>query len=167
MAKYLSQVNGALSEVATNQTSSGAGDANKIPSLDSTGKLDMTMMPVGLGAETDSIVASENLAAGDMVNFWNSTGIKVRKADASSNKPAHGFVLAAVTSGENATVYRVSQLNNQLTGMTIGATQFLSTTAGGRQETSPTVAGQIIQILGVAKSATELIFAPQPSITLA
>jgi len=104
MAKYLSQVNGALSEVATNQTSSGAGDANKIPSLDSTGKLDMTMMPVGLGAETDSIVASENLAAGDMVNFWNSTGIKVRKADASSNKPAHGFVLAAVTSGENATV---------------------------------------------------------------
>jgi hypothetical protein len=102
-----------------------------------------------------------------MVNFWNSTGIKVRKADASAAKPAQGFVLAAVTSGENATVYRVSQLNNQLVGMTIGATQFLSTTAGGRQETAPTVAGQIVQILGIAKSATELIFAPQPPITLA
>jgi len=167
MAKYLTQLNGVISEVVTNQTSAGAGDAGKIPALDSTGKLDMSMMPVGLGAETDAIEASENLAAGDMVNMWSSTGIKVRKADASSNKPAHGFVLAAVTSGANATVYRVSQLNNQLTGMTIGAIQFLSTTAGGRQETAPSVASQIVQVLGIAKSATEMIFAPQPPITLA
>ena len=167
MAKYLTQLNGVISEVVTNQTSAGAGDAGKIPALDSTGKLDMTMMPVGLGAETDTIVASENLAAGDMVNLWNSTGIKVRKADASTNKPAHGFVLAAVASGADATVYRVSQLNNQITGMTIGATQFLSTTAGGRQETAPSVASQIVQVLGVAKSETEMIFAPQPPITLA
>lgn len=169
MAKYLSNLAGIITEVLALVTSSGAADAGKIPSLDATGRIDVSMMPVGLGAETDVIVASEALVAGDFVNLWNSSGAKVRKADAStSGKKADGFVLAAVTSGGNATVYRISQSNTQLAGMTPGATQYLSpTTAGTRTETCPTTAGQTVQILGVAKSATELIFAPGEPITLA
>ena len=155
--------------VNSKTTSAGAGDAGKLPALDGTGKLDMTFMPAGLGAETDAIATSESLAAGDFVNIWSSTGAKVRKADASvAGKEAHGFVLAAFTHPTTATVYRDSQLNNQKTGMTPGAKQYLSVTVpGGTQETVPTVAGQAIQRLGVAKSATEMTFLPSEPVVLA
>ena len=166
--KYLSNNSGVLTEVIANQTSAGAGDAGKIPALDATGKLDSTLMPVGLVSETDSIVTSENLAAGDFVNIWASTGVKARKADATvAGKEAHGFVLAAVTSPAAATVYRISQNNTQLTSMTPGAKQYLNTTAGGRTETPPAASGNAVQFLGIAKSATEMIFIPYPPIVLA
>lgn len=168
--KYLSNNAGTITEVAASQSSAGVGDAGKIPALDSTGKLDSSMMPVGIGAETDIIPASENLAAGDLINIWSSAStVKCRKADGStSGKQADGFVLAAVTSGSNATVYRVSQLNNQKTGMTPGNKQFLSVTVpGGTQETAPTGTGQTVQIVGSARSATELIFLPGTPIVLA
>jgi hypothetical protein len=166
--KYLFQNGGVITEKSALASSAGAGDAGKIPALDPTGRLDSTMMPVGIGAEVDVIAASENLAAGDFVNIYANSGVKCRKADATiSGKEAHGFVLSAVTSGQNATVYRISQSNTQLTGMTPGARQFLATTAGGRTETAPNASGNVVQILGVAKSATELIFQPGCPIVLA
>ena len=167
--KYLKQVAGVLTEQAGVDASAGAGDAGKAVALDSTGKIDNSMMPVGIGAENDIIPASENLAAGDFVNIYTDTGaVKCRKADGTtSGKSAHGFVLAAVTSGNNATIYRISQTNTQLSGMTPGAKQFLSTTAGAVTETAPNASGNVVQILGVAKSATEMIFAPEKPIVLA
>lgn len=167
--KFLYNNAGAITEKAAVQTSAGAGDAGKIPGLDATGKLDTSMMPVGVAAESDLIVCSENLAAGDLINIFASTGVKSRKADASvAGKEANGFVLAAFTSGQTAIVYRPSQSNTQRTGMTPGAIQYLSvTTPGGLQETVPTVAGQAIQRVGIAKSATELIFDPWEPIILA
>src|SRR5512143_1765954 len=94
--KYLYNNVGALTEKAAIQSSAGAGDAGKIPALDAAGRLDNSMMPVGLGAETDVITTSEALSAGDFVNIWASTGTKVRKADATTaGKEAHGFVLSA------------------------------------------------------------------------
>lgn len=120
--------------------------------------------------ECDLIIASEYLTAGDFVNRRNSSGSELRvcKADASANKPADGFVLEDVTSGATATVYRRLQLNTQKTGMKAGAIQFLSTTTpGGTQETVPEGSGKLLQNLGIAQSATELIFDPQPPITLA
>ena len=63
----------------------GAGDAGKIPQLDSSGRVDVSVLPVGLGAETQQLVASEALAAGNFVNIWNNAGVaSVRKADASA-----------------------------------------------------------------------------------
>ena len=166
--KYLKQVAGVLTEQAATVTSAGAGNAGEIPALDSTGKLDTSVMPVGFAAETDQFTASENLSAGDFVNLFASSGAKCRKADASSaGKPADGFVLAAVTSGAVATVYRISQLNSQRSGMTPGAAQFLSaSTPGGVTETAPSAAGQVVQFLGTARSATELVFARTMPITL-
>src|SRR5258708_22967676 len=104
--KYLYNNAGQTTEKAAIQTSAGAGDAGKIPAVDAAGRLDTSFMPVGIAADTQAITASEALAAGDLVNVWNSTGAKVRKADATtSGKEAHGFVLAAVSSSATATVY--------------------------------------------------------------
>ena len=160
--------NGIIDPAVLNATASsaGAGDAAKIVKLDGAGKIDSTMMPVGLGADTAAITASENLAAGDFVNVHNSTGAKVRKADAStSGKEAHGFVLSAVTAANPATVY-FEGTNTGVTGMTPGVV-FLSATAGLATGTAPSTSGQVVQRLGVAVSATAINFEGHPPVVLA
>lgn len=166
--KFLILIDGNYKAVSGLVVSAGAGDAGKIPALDSTGKLDTSVMPVGIGADTKSIVASENLAAGDLVNVWDDTGtIKVRKADATSpSKRAHGFVLSSVSSAANATVYFEGTITG-LSSLTLGGTYFLGTTAGAVTTTAPTTVGHIVQQVGVAISATELSFEPQQPVELA
>lgn len=147
-------------------TSAGAGDAAKLVQLDGAGRIDSTMMPVGIGADTATITASEALAAGDFVNVWNSTGAKVRKADATtSGKEAHGFVLSAVSNGASATVY-FEGTNTAVTGQTPGPV-FLATTAGGATSTAPSAAGNVVQRIGFATSATSINFQSQPPVVLA
>lgn len=164
--KYIKNNAGMLTEEAAIQASAGAGDAGKIPALDAAGRLDTSMMPVGIGADTASIASSENLAAGDLVNIWNDTGTaKVRKADATtSGKEAHGFVLSAVTSPANATVY-FEGTNTAVTGLTPG-NQFLATTAGTTTSTAPSGSGNVVQKVGVASSAASLNFEAQQPIVL-
>lgn len=167
--KYLKNNGGVLTEEEAIQVSSGAGDAGKIPALDSAGRLDNTVMPVGIGADTASIVASENLAAGDMVDIYDDAGTATaRKADAaSSGKYATGFVLQATTSPANATIYFEGQ-NNQLTGLTAGARMYLSaTTPGEITATAPTGTGQVVQYVGRAINATTIAFEPAQPIVLA
>ena len=166
--KFLTVVSGNFKEVEGLVTSAGAGDAGKLPALDSAGKLDTSVMPIGIGADTKAIVASENLAAGDLVNVWNDTGtVKVRKADATSpSKRAHGFVLSSVSSAATATVYFEGTITG-LSSLTLGATYFLGTTAGAATATATTTAGHIVQQVGVAISATELSFEPQQPVELA
>lgn len=155
--KYIYNNNGTLTEREASTSSAGAGDAGKIPALDGTGRLDNSFMPVGIGADTASIQASENLAAGDWVNVHNSSGARVRKADATTaGKEAHGFVLAAVTSGNNATVYFEGS-NTQVSGQTPGDV-FLSTTAGAGSSSAPSGSGNVVQRVGVAVSATAVNF---------
>lgn len=167
--KFLALAAGKLKEFAATVTSAGAGDDGKIVALDSTGKIDESMLPVGVGADTKQLTASENLSAGDFVNIWDDSGTaKVRKADASStSKEAHGFVLAAVTSSANATVY-FEGTNTQLSGLSPAAKYFLSgSTAGGVVSTPPSASGHIVQSIGVALSATEISFEPAQTIELA
>lgn len=147
-------------------TSAGAGDAGKVVQLDGAGRIDATMMPVGIGADTAIIQASENLAAGDFVNVHNSAGARVRKADATTaGKEAHGFVLSAVSSAANATVY-FEGTNTAVTGQTPGGV-FLATTAGGATGTAPSASGNVVQKLGVAISATAINFERGEPIVLA
>lgn len=153
--KYIANTAGTLTEVAASQTSVGAGDAGKIPALDAAGRLDTSMMPVGIAADTASVVASENLAAGDFVNIWNSTGAKARKADATvAGKEAHGYVIAGVTAPAAATVY-FEGTNPGVTGQTPGPV-YLSTTAGLATATPPSGAGNVVQRIGFATSATAI-----------
>lgn len=115
------------------------------------------------GVDTLTVEASENLDAGDFVNIFDDLGIgKCRKADNSNDRAAVGFVLAAVTSGNNATVY-FEGTNTALAGMAPGARQYLGT-AGDRTETPVSGSGTIHQFLGVARSATELPFEANESV---
>jgi hypothetical protein len=155
--KFLRLVNGVLTEIFGVQTSAGAGNAGDLVSLDDSGRIDGSMMPVGIGADTASIQASENLAAGDFVNVWNNAGAKVRKADATTaGKDAHGFVLSAVTSGNQATVY-FEGTNTQVSGQTPGPV-YMQTTAGTGGATIPSASGNVVQSIGVAVSATAVNF---------
>lgn len=194
--KIIKQVSGTLTEEAALLTSAGAGDANRLPALnasgvldativnsvtasagagdtgklaalDASGRLDSTMMPVGIGADTTALPASEALAAGDLVNIWNDSGTaKVRKADATAvGKHAMGFVIASVASLATATVYFEGP-NTQVSGLTPGV-QFLTTTAGLSDETAPSTAGNVIQRVGFATSATNLNFQAGEPIVLA
>lgn len=147
-------------------TSAGAGSAAKVVALDGAGRIDLTVLPVGVGPDTASITTSEALVAGNLVNIWDSTGAKVRKADAATaGKEAHGFVLSAFASGVAALVY-FEGTNTSVTGLTPGP-QFLSITAGGSDETAPVATGNVVQRVGIATSATTLNFNAGVPIVLA
>lgn len=165
--KFLRLVSGAFTEIFATVTSAGAADDGNIVALDATGRLDTSVMPVGIGADTALIAASEALSAGDWINVWDSAGVpKVRKADATTpGKEAHGFVLAAVTSGASATVY-FEGTNTQVTGQTAGPV-YLQTTPGTGGATVPSGSGQIVQEIGFAVSATAVNFQSQLPVTLA
>ncbi len=154
--KFIKQVAGTLTEQEALVQSVGAGSAGKIVALDAQGKLDNSVLPTGIGADIASLVASEGLAAGEFVNIYNDAGTpKCRLADATtSGKEAHGFVLAAVTSGALAVVY-FEGTNNQVTDATAGPV-FLSTTAGRFTSTAPSAAGNVVQRVGIATSATSV-----------
>jgi hypothetical protein len=161
--KYVSNNAGTLTEVAGNNT---AATANEIVALDATGRINNAQMPVGIGADTQAVTTSEALAAGDFVNIFNSTGAKVRKADATvAGKEAHGFVLSAFLISTTATVY-FEGTNTAVTGATAGVV-YLSTSAGLSTSTAPTGTGNVAQRIGFATSATTINFQSQPPVVLA
>ncbi len=150
-------------------TSTGAPEAGDIVALDAAGKLDPTVFPTGFGADMSAIVAGEDLSAGDFIYCWNNGGTPtVSKADASAaGKEAQGFVLAATLTGGNADVYWEG-VNNQLSGLTVGARYYLSgVTAGDITATPPATASYVVQYVGRAIATTELSFEPAEGVVLA
>lgn len=142
------------------QTSAGASDAGQIPALDNTGKIPSTMLPASNGMPSDSLTASEAIAAGALVNI-NSTG-QVRNASATdATKPANGFASAAIAQSASGTIYYVGAKNSGATGLTVGAPVFLGTASGAGTSTPPSTAGNLVQYVGTAISATEYVFDPQ------
>lgn len=169
-ANKVAKMNGAgiIAPTVLNATnaSAGAGDAAKLVQLDGSGRIDSTMMPVGIGADTATITTSEAVASGDFVNIWNSSGAKVRKADATvAGKEAHGFVLVGVGSGAVATVY-FEGTNTAVSGQTPGPV-FLGTTAGLGVAAAPSGSGNVVQRIGFATSATSVNFQAGVPVTLA
>lgn len=190
--RFLANIAGRIKMVAAVATSAGAGDADKLPATNASGVLDPTLlnaattgvskvvmtlgtglldpsiMPTGIGADTSSIVASEALAAGNLINIWDDLGVaKARKADAAvEGKEAHGFVLSAVALAATALVYHEGKITG-LTGLTPGALHFLSAVAGATTATAPSTAGNVVQQVGVALNATTLGFEAQQPITVA
>jgi hypothetical protein len=192
--KYLKNNAGRKTEVAAITSSAGAADAEKIVATaagtgiladsimgaaetgnsvvvktKSDGTLDSSILPAGIGADTASIVASENLAAGDVVNIWNDGGTpKVRKADATAEgKEAHGFVLAGVASAASATVYFEGKLTG-LSGLTPGARHYISAaTPGAITSTAPSATGNVVQFVGTAYSSSAINFEAAEPITVA
>lgn len=158
--KPIQVVSGVLTEIEAKTASAGAADAGKIIALDASGKIDSTMMPNGIGSDAKTMTASEAISAGDIVNVHDSSGAKVRKADATtSSKHAVGFAPSAIANGASGTINFEGTITG-LSALTIGATYYLHTTAGGITTTAPTGSGQVVQKVGVAISATELSFEP-------
>lgn len=168
---FLALVNNMMREVAGLVTSSGAGDAGKIPALDASGRLDESMMPVGVGPDIANILASEILAAGDYVNVYDNAGTpSVRKASAADNtKQANGFVLAGAAAAATATVY-FRGTNTAVTGKTAGTVYVLSAATPGASvdiASAPAATGNILQVLGTATSATQIETSIEQPITRA
>jgi hypothetical protein len=164
--KPIQLINGRLTQVEAITSSAGAGSSGKIPALDSGGRLAANMMPIGVIPDTKSIVTSENLSAGDFVNVYNNGGtFTARKADATTDgKTATGFVLTAATAPAAVDVY-FEGVNNQRSGLTAGR-YYLDTTAGGITATPPSGAGNVVQYVGTAISATEITFEPSDGVVL-
>ena len=152
--------NGLPTEVRGVQTSAGSGDVGKYPALNASGVLDTSFMPAGIGADSLSVLASENIAAGDMVNVYNNSGtLNVRKADntaASRGKLCNGFALSSITSGQSGTI-TFSGIATGLSSLTPGTILFLGAT-GAVTATPTTTPGNTLQEVGFALSATTMKF---------
>jgi hypothetical protein len=100
--------------------------------------------------------------------IYNDSGARVQKAsNAGKVTKADGFVLAAVSMGATATVYGPGQVNDQLSGLTIGETYYLGT-GGAVTATIPAAADDVVvQTIGVAHSTTAIRFVGQPIIVRA
>lgn len=166
-SKFLALVGGRIREVIATVTSGGVVDDGKIVALGSDGRLDNSVLPVGVGIETKSIQASENLGAGNLVNIWNSGGeFRVRKADATTaGKEAHGFVLSSVSTGQTAQVYLEGTVTG-LTSLTPGR-YYLATTPGEITQTPPSNPNNVVQYVGNAVSSSELTFEATDGVILA
>jgi hypothetical protein len=155
--KYQSLISGREQMIEATVVSTGVAEAGDILALDATGKIDISVLPVGVGAATAVVLASENLTAGDFVNIYDNAGTpNCRKADSTNDRRAVGFVLNAVTSGNNATIYFEGQ-NTQLSGLTAGARLYLDS-LGAVTTTVPSLGGGdvIHQFLGKAINSTTM-----------
>lgn len=154
--KYQTLVNGRETMQEATVASSGAPSAGEIVALDSSGRLDVSVLPVGVGPDVASIIASENLVAGDYINIYNNAGTpNARKADATNDRPAHAFVKEAFSSAEEATVYFEGP-NDDKSGLTPGARYYLAA-AGGVTASPPSSPTYVIhQFLGIAVNATTI-----------
>jgi len=153
--RYLSSILGKLKQVIAAVVST----PDSIVSTDATGKIDISFLPPGVGAEVIIAITSENLVAGNFINVYLNGGvITLRKADATTNaKPAYGYVIAGSTSPASTTMYILGTTNSYLSGLTIGTRYFLDTVAGGVTLTAPSATGNIVQELGIATLTTELL----------
>lgn len=166
--KYIALTAGVLTEETAINTTAGAADAGKVIRTDASGLLPVTMLPTGVGVEAITVTASEAISAGAFVNLWNSTGLKARNADATVvGKEAIGFALTSIASAGSGLIYLLATQNSAVTGKTVGARQWLSTTPGSSTETAPTATGNIVQQLGFATSATNIVFNPSQPVTVA
>lgn len=138
--------------------STGVGEAGDIVALDGTGKLDPSVLPVGVGPDIKLAEADEALSAGDYVNFFDDGGtVKVRLADNSNGREAHGFVLDAFAAAATATVFFEGP-NTAAPAGTAGQRAYLGT-AGGVITTplNPSInIGDIHQYLGVYVDTNEI-----------
>lgn len=168
---FLARESGKTVQKFAVNVSAGAADAGKLPALGATGRLDLTMLPVGVGVQTVAAKGSEILTSGDFVNFHDDAGtFSARKADNATAKRADGFVKASTVVADDVLVYPLDGLNDARVGMTAGAAYWLGT-AGGiistpLDETDDTNAGKLSQYLGYAKSATEMITTDSDAVTL-
>lgn len=168
---FLARVAGKTKQLFGLAVSTGAADAGKLVATDSAGKLDVSLMPAGIGANTIIATASEAIGAGKFVNFHSNAGaLGVRLADNSNGRQADGYLKDAALNAAPATVYPLDTTNSSMTELVPGARYWLGTAGGtlaaALDATDTANSGKICQELGVAKSATELVTDDQGYVVL-
>lgn len=170
--KYLARVNGVSTSMSAAQLG-GAAATNQVVSTNASGVIDASFLPAGIGMDIVVVPASEALSAGAQVNLFASAGTgnptNARNADSATGaagKRCDGFVLAAVASGNNASVYR-SGMNTALTGMTPGVDYYLGASGAATSTIPPEAAGTTAQRLGKAVNATTLDEQIEPPVAIA
>lgn len=133
--------------------STGATEGNKLVQTNAAGKIDASFLPTGVGDDTSTKNAGEDLSSGDYV--WIDAAGEVFKADKTNGRDAIGFVLAAATTGNPATIYHEGN-NDSLSGLTIGSRYYLDT-AGGVTLTPTTTDGEVHQYIGKACATDTLV----------
>lgn len=109
-----------------------------------------------------TIEADEAIGAASFVNIHASGGARLQKANATdASKPCNAYAPAAIALGDTGIVFGAGTLITGLAGLTPGATYYLDVAGGAITDTPPAAAGNLIQELGVAVSATDLFFAPK------
>lgn len=136
-------------------TSAGAGDAGEVPVLDGAGKLDISMMPNGVGGDALTLTSGEALTAGDYV-YISAAGLVFKADNSAIGKAARGYVLQSVAITTAVVVY-FDDNNTGVTGKTPGVTYYTSSTAGA-VTASPdvTTVGKVLQEVGFATSASSI-----------
>lgn len=165
--KYLERngTTGKVTEVASNQTSSGAPDAGKVVALGTNGYLDPSVFPPGYGQDVGLMVAAEALSAHDLV-YINTDGEVARAVATAGGHQADGFVLTSAAEDASVLVYFDGPITG-LTGISRGVRYYLSETPGGYTTTPVSGAGKIHQYIGCGKSTTEILFEEDDGIILA
>lgn len=129
-----------------------------------------------IGGSTETVTAGEDLADRniiyqDIYNQRSGGSTKWYKVDTDATSPVKisprlGIALAAITSGATGIAQVRAGRVSSLTGLTAGQRVYCSTTAGGWTQTEPPLPSTGTQVamraIGVAASATEIDFDPDP-----
>ena len=158
--KYQTLSSGEKTLVEATVVSTGVSQAGDIIALGTDGKLDNSVLPAGVGPDVKNLEASEDLSAGEYINIFDVAGTaKVRLADNSNNRAAHGYVLAAVTAGNQAEVF-FEGANTAAASGTAGQRAYLGTAGGvittALDEILPAYNGKLSQFLGVYQDTNEI-----------
>jgi hypothetical protein len=159
--KFLYNNAGQLTEQRGLQVTAGASSAGSIVALNASGLIDSTMLTSVSALPTVSAVASSAITAGMLVNIYGNAGVlNLRPADCTVvGSEANAFATANIASSATGSV-NVGEgvvTGSALSGLTVGSKYFLGT-AGAISLTAPATAGNVLQQVGVALSATSLDF---------
>ncbi len=109
-----------------------------------------------------TLTTSEALTAGNFVNIHASSGAKARKANATDDtKPANAYTNTTVGSAAPVDLFAPGSILPGLSGLTPGTMYYLDTTGGAISATAPSASGNLVQEVGIALSATTLLFQPR------
>lgn len=150
----------------TDTPDSYEGNAGKVPRVNSAeDALEWVNMTLELDAETltfdgikTTLTAGEALTAG---NLCYMTGGKMYKADADAVATSFCFAIATdAIDADSQGVFLLIGIISGFSSLTVGAPVFLSTTSGGLTQTLPSGSNDVVQVVGIALSATHVYFKP-------
>jgi len=118
------------------------------------------------GPTTDTLNAGTTVAIGEVVYLASDGEWALTDADATASAEALlGIALEAGTDGNSMEVALPgSFVRDDSWNWTVGATLYLSTTAGDLTETAPSATDDVVRVVGYAVSADVVYFQPQQGV---